>query len=100
MSKEDYVKKVMGHLDNTLFYEKLSDNPTEWFSEEITSALAEMTKRKILDKDAFDFLQPKNAKTSQFCILPKLHKKDIPGRPIVSSCGAPTENISLFVDAI
>ena len=31
-------------------------------------------------------------------LLPKLHKPVIPGRPIVSSCGSPTENISCFLD--
>ena len=31
-------------------------------------------------------------------MLPKIHKKDIPGRPICSSNGHPTERISQFVD--
>ena len=31
-------------------------------------------------------------------LLPKLYKSGIPGRPNVSSCGSPTENISHFVD--
>ena len=88
----------MDHLNNMLFYEKLQDDPTERFSEEITTVLAGMTEREILDRDTFDFLRPRNVRTSRFYILPKIHKKDIPGRPIVSSCGAPTENISLFVD--
>ena len=29
-----------------------------------------------------------------FRMLPKIHKDGIPGRPTVSSCGAPTERIS------
>ena len=88
----------MDPLNNMLFYEKLQDDSTEWFSEEITTVLAGMTEREILEKDAFDFLRPRNARTFRFYILPKIHKKDIPVRPIVSSCRAPTENISLFVD--
>ena len=70
----------------------------ERFSEEITSSLAEMHERHVIDRDAFEFLRPKKIRTSRFYILPKIHKDGIPGRPIVSSCGAPTENISLFVD--
>ena len=31
-------------------------------------------------------------------MLPKIHKVGHPARPIVSSSGAPTENISAFVD--
>ena len=37
----------MDHLNNTLFYEKLEDNRTERFSEEITAVLAGMTKKEI-----------------------------------------------------
>ena len=39
MSKDDYLTRVMDHLDNTQFYEKLSDDPKERFSEEITSLI-------------------------------------------------------------
>jgi hypothetical protein len=31
-------------------------------------------------------------------MLPKIHKTGIPGRPIVSACGCPTERISAYVD--
>ncbi len=41
---------------------------------------------------------PKNPRTARFYHLPKIHKAGHPGRPIVSSCGAPTERISEFVD--
>ena len=37
-------------------------------------------------------------RTARFYLLPKIHKPGNPGRPIVSSCGAPTEKISQFVD--
>ena len=33
MSKDDYLTRVMSHLNNMQFYEKLSDDPTEQFSE-------------------------------------------------------------------
>ena len=84
------LAKVMNHLDNTQFYEQLPDNPTERFSEEIRTCLINML--------TFNFLQPKNSRTSRFYILPKLHKPGVPGRPIVSSCRASTEIISQFVD--
>ena len=33
-------------------------------------------------------------------LLPKIHKKlyDIPGRPVISNCGTPTEKASEFLD--
>ena len=37
-------------------------------------------------------------KFSRLCLVSGLHKPGIPSRPIVSSCGSPTENISRFVN--
>ena len=31
-------------------------------------------------------------------MLPKIHKKDVPGRPIISGCGSPTANLSTYLD--
>ena len=42
MSLEDYLTKVMCHLNNDQFYEKLQYDPMEKFSEDITSLLADM----------------------------------------------------------
>ena len=98
ISKEDYLIKIMDHLDNTRFYKKFNEDPTEWFLEETTTVLANIRSRDIIHNDTFNYLQPKQVWTSRFYTLPKLHKESIPGRPIVSSCGAPTERISQFVD--
>ena len=51
-----------------------------------------------IDKNVKDYLSPSTLKVSRLYLLPKLHKQGIPGRPIVSSCGSPTENIFRFVD--
>ena len=37
-------------------------------------------------------------RAARLYLLPKIHKPGNPGRPIVASNGAPTENISRFVD--
>ena len=39
-----------------------------------------------------------SCRMSYFYILSRIHKPSIPGRPIVSSCGYPTSQISAFVD--
>ena len=38
------------------------------------------------------------AKAGRFYLLPKIHKKGCPGRPVISGCNTPTEKISEFVD--
>ena len=38
------------------------------------------------------------ARAGRFYLLPKLHKRGCPGRPVISGCNTPTEKISAFVD--
>ena len=40
-----------------------------------------------------------NPRTSPFYLLPKIHKENNPGRPVVSSINWHTEKISQFVDS-
>ena len=44
------------------------------------------------------FIMPRNCRTPLFYLLPKIHKKNNPGRPIVSACDSPTEKISMYLD--
>jgi hypothetical protein len=38
------------------------------------------------------------SKPGRFYLMPKIHKENNPGRPIVSANGHPTEKISEFID--
>ena len=98
MSREDYISKVMNHLDNREHYQLLDDDPTADFSREIKNVLTDMYNRCSIDKETMLSLHNNDARASRFYILPKIHKLGCPGRPIVSSCGAPTEGISRFVE--
>ena len=51
-----------------------------------------------MTKETGKYLTPSNPRTARFYHLPKLHKPGNPGRPIVSSCRAPTKRISEFAD--
>ncbi len=48
-----------------------------------------------INKDTYKYLTPSNPRTARFYHLPKIHKAGNPGRPIVSSCGAPMERIGI-----
>ena len=53
---------------------------------------------KILKCFTYEFKKATNLGT--FYFLPKIHKRleNVPGRPITSNCGAPTEKASEFLD--
>ena len=38
------------------------------------------------------------ARAGRFYLLPKIHKTNCPGRPVISGCNTPNEKISAFVD--
>ena len=57
----------------------------------LTSFLKNLIDRRVINEETLKYLRPQDSRTSRFYILPKIHKERIPGRQIVSSCGAPTE---------
>ena len=63
MSRQDYLTRVMKHLNNQDFYERLDEDPTNHFAEEITSFLTDMRDRHIIDEDTLNYLQPQNSWT-------------------------------------
>ena len=56
------------------------------------------SKKLVLAKNIADNLKTTNAKTPDFYITPKVHKKDVPGWPVVSSIDCHTSKLSKFVD--
>jgi hypothetical protein len=57
-----------------------------------------MKENSHIDKNTFDYLKPNKPKAGRFYLLPKFHKVNNRGRPIVTATGHPTEKISEFVD--
>ena len=53
-----------------------------------------------IDEDTHNILLRKTPRTSNLYLLQKIHKKDVPGRPIIKSMGSLTETMSALVDRI
>ncbi|XP_071149216.1 uncharacterized protein [Mytilus edulis] len=99
INKTDYIEEGNRQLSNTKFYKHLESDPTKEISKQINEVLSDMNSKKHIDDDTYDYLRSDETCTAgRFYLLPKLHKEGIPGRPIVSANGHPTEKISEFVD--
>ena len=98
MDKVNYLEETNKQLTDERFYKKLDSNSTEEFSTKITQELKIMKQNSHIDKNTFDYLKPDKPKAGRFYILPKIHKVNKPGRPIVSANRHPTEKFSEFVD--
>ena len=57
-----------------------------------------MHARGHVDDKTMEYLTPEYPKPCRFYLLPKIHKGNNPGRPIVSAYGHPTEKILEFID--
>ena len=69
-------------------------------TKEINDYIDSLVKQTILSYETANYLKTKHPRTPIFYMLPKIHKQNNPGRPIVSQTNSPTERISQFVDSI
>ena len=64
----------------------------------VNNAIDHLRNRNLIDEKTAKGLKVSNPRTPRFYLLPKVHKPNNPGRPVVSSINCHTENISQFVD--
>ena len=95
---DEYLKEANSQLSNTEFYEELLIDPFEDYQKIIVNSLNEMLSNNVIDKETSDILKPVNVKPARFYLLPKIHKKNNPGRPVISSTNCHTTRLSKYVD--
>lgn len=104
MDQTDYLREVRRQLEDRNSYIPLQGDPTERHCKEIRAFLRAHSRREGISKENLELMVPDEPRCPTLYILPKIHKPyslpDVlpPGRPIVSSFGAPTERISAYVD--
>ena len=88
LNKQDYHNKVKALLDDTNTYEKLTSDPTRAIKNKLIQTLKEWRKEERIHNYLYNQLYPTAENVPKFYGLPKIHKKDVPLRPIVSSIGS------------
>ena len=94
----DYITECNRQLQDTHFYKPIDKDPTTKNNSLIISTLTEGVKNKDIDPELATLLVEKKPTTARFYTVPKIHKSNNPGRPIISGNGCPSEKISIFVD--
>lgn len=100
LDKVDYLKEGYRQLENKDFYTELTEDPTKLFESEICRELNSLHKEGKISRDMLKAMLPIQPAPGRFYLLPKIHKTNHPGRPIVSSNGTVTERISSALDFI
>ena len=98
MNTTNYIQEAQRQLSNPQHYRILNTDPTATYNKYIHQIIDQAWRLGIIGGTTKENLQTKNPKISSFYILPKMHKPNNPGRPIVNSFGLITEKISAFVD--
>ena len=101
-NKEDYIKEGERQLANKEHYIELEDyNKTrKEFIKQVSKTLDWTLSNDLIDEDLHKILCRSNPRTANLYLLPKIYKKNNPGRPIINHMGSLTETISALVDEI
>ena len=94
----DYLHEGYRQLSDTKFYPKLQNDPTEDIANKVRQTLTHMKHKALISEKNFEHLSPDMYSEAKFYMLPKIHKKGVPGRPICSSVNHPTSKISKLLD--
>ncbi|XP_078347130.1 uncharacterized protein LOC144632375 [Oculina patagonica] len=100
LNKQDYHTKVKALLDDTNTYEKLTSDPTGSIKNKLIQTLRNWRKEEKIPGYLYNQLYPTAENVPKFYGLPKIHKKDAPLRPIVSSIGSVMYDTAKFLAKI
>ena len=98
-SRPFYDAQAHRQLSDGRFYERLNHDPVKEYQQVLKTAVKQMIQTNALPASAKNLIL-QTPRTSRFYLLPKIHKENNPGRPIVSTCNCPTENIASYLDMV
>ena len=94
-----YQKEALRQLSDTSFYAKVDKDLTSANQQIVKSTINDLIVKQELPATASNLIIT-TPRTLCIYFLPKIHKPNNPGRPIVSACSCPTELISSYLDKI
>ena len=98
MDVEKYIEEAQRQLSNQNAYKKLSIDPTQAYTDTINRTIDGFKDENLLSVKMADLLKTQNPRTSRMYLLPKIHKVENPGRPVISSVECHSSKISEYVD--
>jgi hypothetical protein len=100
MDKHDYREKALSLLNDRNTYSILKSDPTGKTKRGLNAKLLLLKKSNIISKATYEKLYSSDVVSPRFYGLPKIHKPEIPLRPIVSFVNYPTYGVSSILAKI
>ena len=99
MDKSDYVDKSNAILNDQENYDILGKNPVPKVEAETKRIFKSVCKDKLPEQTVKE-LTPGHSRIPTFYSLPKDHKEGVPLRPVISTCGGPTEKLLCLLERV
>ena len=96
MDTDDY-NKASDLLDNRNTYSQLKNDPTKTTERKLNKILLELKKSEKISESLYKRLHSSDGLPPRFYGLPKIHKPQIPLRPIISFVDSPKYNLSSYL---
>ena len=100
MDKTDYYDKMDALVNDKQTYQVLKRDPTPALQRKLNSKLLDLKKTDAIVIQRYNRLRCRVPQPPKLYGLPKLHKPNIPMRPIVSFCGSPTYQLSKYLTTV
>lgn len=97
MNKTDYETKMEALLNDTITYKKINNDPTNIFQNKNNTFVKKLLNKKEINEVQAKQLSIHNAVPPKLYGLPKLHKPNVPMRPIVSYIKSPFYKLSKYL---
>ena len=99
MDRDRYVNEAFRQLVDREVYRETPTDITQQIAEMVNNIIKKLSGDGYIDDKTLDYLLINSTpRAGRFYLLPKIHKKRCPGRPVISGRGSCTERVSEFVD--
>ena len=88
IDRTEYIRKAKDLLQDTSTYRTIKGDPTSRLKNRLINILKKIKAESGIQDNIYKKMYPTGASPPKFYGLPKIHKKNIPLRPIVSSIGS------------
>lgn len=104
LNKSDYISKMEFILQDSSKFKTLgssaeADNTTK-IEAQIQRRLLQLKKEGLLPADIYNKIRPTGSQRPRMYGLPKIHKKDVPLRPILSMTGSAQHQLAQWLSSV
>ncbi|MGL4482492.1 MAG: reverse transcriptase domain-containing protein [Lactococcus garvieae] len=102
MNRTDYIQKMNNILNDDSKFRKMETEPdkTAAIEKKISKILRVMKQENMIDSATFESIRPVGSTIPRLYGLPKVHKPEVPLRPIVDMCNSPYHQVARWLTQI